>query len=328
MNESQLSALRTQPSPEFAARLRATLADQDRAATATRRQLWQVGRIAASVAVVAVVGGALSIPSMRASAQSFLALFREVRFAAVPVDRARLEAGVARLGDGSLSVQRLIGDHVEMLEAGGPPAPVQSTDEAATLAGYAVHVPADVKGLPVSGIMVVPKRGFRVIASADRLQEVMDVMGIADLAAPRAMNGATIGIHIAPVVAMKYEGDGVEMEFVQTPTPRLDVPNTVDVRALGEIGLRLVGLNPLEARRFADAIDWSSTLVVPVPPMVDQFERITLNGHDGLWMRTAAPGADEKHTGIVLWSARGRVYGVKATGFARGQIMEMAGSVE
>src|SRR5688500_4034164 len=99
MNETQLSALRTQPSPEFAARLRATLADQDRAAAATRRQLWHVGRIAASIAIVAAVAGALSVPSVRASAQSFLAMFREVRFAAVPVDRARIEAGVERLGD-------------------------------------------------------------------------------------------------------------------------------------------------------------------------------------------------------------------------------------
>ena len=328
MNESRLSALRTQPPPEFAARLRATLADQERASNATRRQLWRVGRIAASVAIVAAVGGALSVPSVRASAQSFLALFREVRFAAVPLDRARVEAGLDRLGSGGLNVERLVGDHVEILEDGGPAAPVQSVDEASALAGYDVRQPADVKGLSVSRIMVAPRRGIRVIANADRLQDVMDVMGISDLTAPRAMNGAAIGIHIAPVVSMKYEADGVEMEFVQTPTPRLEVPDTVDVRALGEIGLRLVGLNPLEARRFAEAIDWTSTLVVPVPPLVEQFEQITVNGHAGLWMRTAAPGEGEQHTGIVLWAAGGRVYALVASGFPRTWIQEMAGSVE
>ena len=328
MNESQLSALRTSPPPEFASRLRATLADQERAARTTRRQLSQIGRIAASLAVVAVAAGALSVPAVRASAQSFLALFREVRFAAVSVDRARIEAGVERLGDGSLSVERLVGDHVQILEDGGPASQVQSPDEAAALAGYAVRVPADVKGLAVSEIRVVPRRAVRIIASADRLQEVMDVMGISDLTAPRAMNGAAIGIHIAPLVTLKYAGDGHEMEFVQTPTPRLEVPDTVDVRALGEIGLRLVGLNPLEARRFADAIDWTSTLVLPVPPLVDQFEQVLVNGHQGLWMRTAAPGAGEKHTGMVLWSADGRVYGLRVVGFPRDWIMEMAGSVE
>ena len=328
MNESQLSALRTPPPPEFASRLRATLADQERASRTTRRQLSQIGRIAASFAVVAGAAGALSVPAVRASAQSFLALFREVRFAAVSVDRARIEAGIERLGDGSLSVERLVGDHVQILEDGGPPSPVQSPDEASALAGYAVHVPTDVKQMTVSRMMVIPKRGIRVIANTDRLQDVMDVMGISDLTAPRAMNGATIGIHIAPVVAMQYDGDGFEMEFVQTPTPRLEVPDTVDVRALGEIGLRLIGLNPLEARRFADAIDWTSTLVLPVPPLVEQFEQVLVAGHPGLWMRTAAPGVGEKHTGIVLWSAAGRVYGLKAVGFTRDQIMEMAGAVE
>jgi hypothetical protein len=327
MTDIDFSALRTQPSPEFASRLRSTLAAQERASLATRRQLWHVGRIAASIAIVAAVGGALSVPSVRASAQSFLALFREVRFAALPLDRARIEAGLERLGSGGLNVERLVGDHVEVLEDGGPAAPVQSVDEAAALAGYDVHQPADVAGMLISRITVAPKRGIRVIASADRLQEVMDVMGIADLTAPRAMNGAAIGIHIAPVVSMKYEADGLEMELVQTPTPRLEVPDTVDIRALGEIGLRLVGLNPLEARRFAEAIDWTSTLVVPVPPLVEQFEQITVNGHAGLWMRTAAPGEGEKHTGIVLWSAGGRVYGLRAQGFTRTQIQEMAVSV-
>ena len=327
MNESQLSALRTQPSHEFASRLRATLAAQDRAVTATQGQLRRVGRIAAGIAIVVAAGGALAVPAVRASAQSFLALFREVRFAAVPLDRERIAAGVERLGEGGLSVQRLIGDHVELLEDGGPASPVQSVDEASALAGYTVRQPADVQDMPVSRIMVAPKRGIRIIASADRLQEVMDLMGISDLTAPRAMNGAAIGIHIAPVVAMKYQAEGMEIEFVQTLTPRLEVPDTVDIRALGEIGLRLVGLDAVEARRFASTIDWTSTLVVPVPPMVEQFEQITINGHDGLWMRTAAPNAGEKHAGIVLWSADGRVFGLNASGFTRDQIMEMAASV-
>ena len=86
-------------------------------------------------------------------------------------------------------------------------------------------------------------------------------------------------------------------------------------------------MNPLEARRLADAIDWTSTLVVPVPSLVEQFERIIVNGHEGLWMRTAAPGVGEQRTGIVLWSADGRVYGLSATGFTRDQIIAMAGSI-
>ena len=243
------------------------------------------------------------------------------------VDRERMAEAFGRLGDGGVSVERLIGDNVEILEDGGALTVVPSVDEAGALAGYDVRQPAGAAHFTVSRVVVAPRRGVRLIANADRLQDVMDLMGIADLTAPRAMNGAAIGIHIPPVVSIKYAGEGFEIEYVQAPTPRLDVPDTVDVRALGEIGLRLIGLNPLEARRFAGTIDWTSTLVVPVPPFVEQFEQVSVNGHDGLFMRAAAPDGGGPPTTILVWSAGGRVYMLTAEGVSRGTLLEMAGSI-
>jgi len=81
----------------------------------TRSSRWPITAIAASVVAVAAVGGLLSVPSVRASAQSFLALFRVVNFVVVPVDHARLDV----LESQNLDPARLIGDRVEILEDPG-----------------------------------------------------------------------------------------------------------------------------------------------------------------------------------------------------------------
>src|SRR5262245_64808895 len=88
MDDTQLNSLRREPSPAFAARLQASLREHD----ASRSKIaWpRVKSIVAPVAVAAGIVGLLSVPTVRASAQSFLALFRVVNFVAVPVNENRL----------------------------------------------------------------------------------------------------------------------------------------------------------------------------------------------------------------------------------------------
>src|SRR5262245_27611540 len=83
MPEPNLDALRRDPDPAFAERLRARLREQPigRARTANRPLM----KLAAGMAVAAGIGFALTLPTVRAKAASFLALFREVNLVAVPV---------------------------------------------------------------------------------------------------------------------------------------------------------------------------------------------------------------------------------------------------
>src|SRR4051812_43767931 len=89
MNDEQLYSLRRDPPPPFTARLRSELLAQDASLSPVKRS-WPIQRAAAGIALVAVVGGLFAAPAVRASAQSFLALFRVVSFVAIPVDESRL----------------------------------------------------------------------------------------------------------------------------------------------------------------------------------------------------------------------------------------------
>src|SRR5262250_3321102 len=91
MNDDFLDSLRREPDPAFAAWLQADLKRSDTAAVPARAR-WPLAKVAAAIAIVAIVAGMFTVPAVRVSAQSFLALFRVVNFVAVRVDESRLAA--------------------------------------------------------------------------------------------------------------------------------------------------------------------------------------------------------------------------------------------
>ena len=64
------------------------------------------------------------------------------------------------------------------------------------------------------------------------------------------------------------------------------MPTGLDLARVGEIGLRIAGLSPSEAHRFAQSVDWHGTLVVPVPADVSSFSEVSVHGHKGLLVET------------------------------------------
>src|SRR5438552_467447 len=116
MDDKFLYDARRPPRREFAEQLRARLGGEALPAPhrATARHMPAWAGIAAAVAIGAL---AFALPSVRASAQAFLDLFRVRNFAAVPVDPARID----QLENGRLDLKQLLGDHVETLQEPGPP---------------------------------------------------------------------------------------------------------------------------------------------------------------------------------------------------------------
>jgi len=302
MNDTLLNSLRKDPSPAFAERLRTSLRAQD--VSMTRSSRWPIRAIAASVVAVAAVGGLLSIPSVRASAQSFLALFRVVNFVVVPVDDARLDV----LESQNLDPARLIGDRVEILEDPGPATAAVSAEQAGTVAGMDVRVPGYLPtAVSLVGIDVKGQQRLRVTADETRLRQVMDALSINDLNVPDGLDGEVVNVRIPAVVTMKYDRGGLPAaRFLQAFSPEVALPDVIDLSALGEIGLRILGLPPIEAREFARAIDWQTTLLVPLPPGATSFKQVQVSGHPGVAI--ARDGGN-----MVLWSADGRVFGIEGT---------------
>ena len=87
------------------------------------------------------------------------------------------------------------------------------------------------------------ERVLRVTADSRRLQQVMDALGINDLTVPAGLDGHVVNVRVPPVVMIRYDHqNGRRSRLFQARTPQLTLPSSIDVRALGEIGLRILGL--------------------------------------------------------------------------------------
>jgi hypothetical protein len=302
-NDAWLDTLRSEPSPLFKEQLRRRLRADDTAAVAP-----SAGhrRAALSAAAVGILSALLAVPAVRASASEFLSLFRVSNFVAVQVEPNRLD----RLEAEQLEIGKLIGEHVQVLADPGPPVIVASLEAAASAARMPLAVP---QWLPHdSSILETAVTGERVLqisASAVRLQQVMDALGITDLSAPAGLDGQIVSVRIPPVVMVRYDhANGRRTRFFQARAPQVTLPESVDLQALGEIGLRILGLSAADARQFAQAIDWHSTLLVPIPPVVSSFRHVTINGRPGIALQHQP--REQSPTSVVLWSTEDRVFGL------------------
>ena len=310
-DETRLNALRQDPSPEFAARLRTRLRQQAEGAAAAPTPRRRVAPWASALAAVAATALVFTVPAVRTSAQSFLALFRSVNFVAVPVSESRF----SELTSASLDVPHLIGEQLEVVEDPGAPTAAVSTDQAGAAAGIDVLEPEYLPTNTVlAGIEVRGQSRARVTADADRLQQVMDALGISDLSVPEGLDGQVINVTVPPVVTLSYElGSVLKARLRQGRTPEVLMPAGVGLPALGEIGLRILGMPAEEARSFAATIDWTSSLVVAIPPMASSFKQIEIAGHQGVAIQrlTTLDNGRRVAENLLLWSGNGRVFALE-----------------
>jgi hypothetical protein len=302
-NDAWLYTLRCEPSPLFKEQLRRRLREDDADAPGAPGR---GRRIVLAAAAVTILSALLAVPAVRASASQFLSLFRAANFVAVQVEPGRLD----RLAAEQLEIGTLIGEHVQMLADPGPPVAVATLEQAASAAGMALLVPQWLP--PDSRVLEVSVTGERVLqisASAVRLQQVMDALGITDLTAPAGLDGQVVNLRIPPVVMVRYDhANGRRSRFFQARAPQVTLPASVHLQALGEIGLRILGLAPADARQFAQAIDWHSTLLVPIPPIVTSFRQVSINGQPGIMLQHQP--REQSPTTVVIWSTPDRVFGL------------------
>jgi FtsP/CotA-like multicopper oxidase with cupredoxin domain len=315
MDDRFLNGLRREPPPEFARELHERLRRQGPAAAAARA--WRPLRWAVPLAgglAVTLVAVSFTFPAVRASAQAFLDLFRVRNFAAVSIDPARFE----RLKDQKLDFRSLLADRVETPAEHPAPRVVASPQEAAGLAGFAVRVPAaPPRGFVPDTIAVVSGATVSVRVRTAVLREALEKLDIHDLQVPEGLDGQTVTTRTSPAVTQRFVRERQRIEFVQARSPEVSLPVGVDLERFGEIGLRIAGLEPGEARRFARSIDWHGTLVVPVPLNASSFTEVSVRGGRGLLVSfredAAAGSRGHHHEGaLLLWSEGDMVYALTA----------------
>ncbi|HEY3342051.1 MAG TPA: hypothetical protein VGK81_08540, partial [Anaerolineae bacterium] len=288
----------------------------------TRRfTLWKPAAAAAGVLLALAL---VFSPSARAMAQDFLNLFRVKRFAAITVNQARM----TELAQNKVDIQSLISSNTEVLKDPGQPVTVDTPQAAAQLAGLTVRTPSSVPpGYSLSKIYVQGAGSIRFKADTARLQALIETLGVTDVQIPAQLNGQTVTVEKPPVVVMNYAAtkNGAvptgtsHLIIMQAHNPQISLPDGVNMAQLGEIALRVTGMSADEAHRFAQSIDWSSTMLVPVPATATSFREVSVHGVTGLLITTSgalsAPGtvkgSEPAASGsILLWAEGDMVYAI------------------
>ncbi len=318
-DEFMLSAWR-RPRAEFARKLRQNLERLEESEDPVMHQPRPMMRYLAYAATLLLVVGAFTLPSVRAGAQAFLDLFRVVHFAPISVRADQMK----KFSSGAnMDLPKLLGDQVEVLKEPGPPRQVATIQEATAATGarirQAAWLPA---GFEQSRIDVMDEHAVRVTLNSATLNQLVEAFGIDDLRVPDSINGQSATLRVYPIVHIGYTRSGDnprQISLMQGRSPAATMPAGLDLATVAEIGLRVLGMENGEARRFAHSVDWRSTLVVPIPVEAATFRQIDVRGNQGLLIEPTdrnrerrGPNGERQPSGPpvrqILWSAEGSVF--------------------
>ncbi|HEX5419713.1 MAG TPA: hypothetical protein VFY39_06920 [Gammaproteobacteria bacterium] len=322
MDDSFINGLRRQPPQGFAERLHASLSEAE-AEVSERRLAPRAMKWTALAASIALAVSVAAFPPMRAGAEAFLDFFRVVNVVGVSFDASRLK----QLHDSGLDLPQLLGGQVEVLEQPGAPMSFATPEAAGQAAGTRVLAPAWVPvGWERAEIEVVGKRAFRVTADTQRIQALLDALAISDVAPPAGLDGQTATVSVPPIVSMSYRNGTRAVNFLQAQSPEISFPEGTDLSALAEMGLRILGLDSADAYRFAQNIDWRSTLLVPIPAAAATFREVNVLGGTGLMIESASDTPSERQN-MLLWSVGGKVFAMSGALLPQ-ELLEMAQTVQ
>lgn len=330
MDDQFLKNYRQSPRAEFARQLQDKLNGETRMQTQkTWRQSlrrWSPAFVAAAILLALVL--VVSLPPTRALAQDFLDLFRVKKFATITIDPARMK----QLDNLNVDTEKLFADNVQVLQEPGKPVQVASVEEAAQRAGFNVAVPSQAPQGAKLQVSVQGEGAAVITANVAKTQELLELAGVNDVKIPAQLDGAQITIRKPAAVVLTYKLQDGSIALMQSPSPEIELPTGVELKQLGEIGLRVLGLSADEARDFANKVDWSSTFLIPIPANAAEVRQVTVNGAEGLMINASSTaqnrrGLYARGNSLILWAKDGMVYGLQGNGGAV-DLLEIANSVQ
>jgi len=291
----------------------------------------------AGLAMLALI---LAFPGTRAFAGELLNLFRVQQVAVISVDFTGLEQ---LTGDGALGNRftELISSSVEMTKEPGDPVEAADVAQASELAGFTVRAP---QGMDPSQIYVSDGGAFTLTVDQKKVQTLLDEAGRSDLVLPDSVDGARVSINIPASVSVAFgtcpkpgTGESGNHEqsiterrypdcviLAQIPSPSVNAPADLDIEALARIGLEFTGMSPEEANELTSTVNWTSTLLVPIPRNAAIHEQVSVDGVTGTLIQRSS---DETPQFALLWVKDGIIYAISGLGTDSQQAIEMANSL-
>ena len=287
----------------------------------------------ASVVAVAAIAVAFTFPAVRVAAQNALDLFRVRSFAGIEVDEARLEQ-LRKLHDQQeRDPAMLMFDQQVVLKEPGEPVEFPSAE----LAASSAKLPGLLKpttlppGFRFERALVEGEGAVQLTVRTDRLRDVLRALDLTDVQVPFGLDGQSLTVRKPAIVIQRFTDGKRSFGVIEATSPEVTLPPGVDLRQLGELGLRILGLDANEARRVAAGVDWRSTLLVPVPTTAGAFRQVDVNGNQGLLITVnpeQRPDGTRSRSGtLVMWTdGGGRVHAVRGE-FGSQDVLEVAQSL-
>ena len=310
------------------------------------RPVW--GLAAAAVTVAIVVG----IGPVRLLAQRVLAMLRVQKITVVSIDPTTLMSGSEPDSRPYKLINQFFADNVVVTIDPGKPEVVPTVTKAAQLAGYSIRTIGNL-GAP-QRVEVNGETAFQMTVNRSRVETLLDEFGRSDIRIPESANGALVAVHIPKVVFSMYGDCPVrhrsgdlntqsraeelaerKMErmadvkntnctyLVQAPSPTVSVPPELNMSEIAEAALELAGMTPAEAHSFCQTVDWSSTLVVPIPRNSSSSESVRVDGVEGTLITETLSGGNRYS---LLWIKNGVIHSLMGHG-SSSDALTLAGSL-
>ena len=262
------------------------------------------------VAVAMVVTIVVSFNPVRTWAQRIMAMLRIQKIQVVTIDPTTLISGSEPDSRPYKLINQFIADNVVVTMDPGKPDVVSNVARAAQSAGYPIRIISSL-GAP-QNVEVNGETAFQMTINRDRIGILLDEIGRSDIHIPESANGALIAVHIPKTVISIYGDCPVRHRYtssnpqsqaealaerkmermanikdtnctylIQAPSPTVSVPPDLNMSEIAEAALELAGMSPAEAQSFCQTVDWSSTLVVPIPRNSSSYETVTVDGVEG-----------------------------------------------
>jgi hypothetical protein len=279
-------------------------------------------RFAVPAASAAAVAIAFTFPTVRAGAQAFLDLFRVSSFVAVAFDPARLR----ELESTGLDLPHMLEADVEVLTAQASPVSYATPQEAGAAAGIRAYSPAWLPpGFELKSTYVIGETAFRFTADTANLRQLLEAFAIDDVVIPEGIDGQEASVRVPAIVQTNFEDGQRQATLTQSRSPDVSFPAALDLSALAEIGLRILGLDRSEAYRVAQRVDWRTTLLVPVPATAASFRDVNVQGQPALLIQSTERVQPVQN--VLLWSFEDNVYALRGT-IRADALLEMAQSLQ
>ena len=97
--------------------------------------------------------------------------------------------------------------------------------------------------------------------------------------------------------------------------------------------LQLMGMSPEEAARLSESIDWTTTMVVPIPTDLANVQEVDVDGSTGLLLTANEYQSPEDtgtwyHPRALMWEKDGILYMISADNLSQTEIFEVVSSMQ